>query len=244
MPTRRRRQARKRGTLLGGFTLPPISPEVSRSLFGITLLVLGAVTLLAFLPGAGSATLTQWFQRTVGPWFGSLRWLLPILLLVTGWYVEWGPGKAPGSGWGLTVAGVGLAYLGLLGAASVVVPPRPPTGAGGGFIGTFLAKLFQPLIGSPATFVLLLALGIIGVLLAFTLRLRDLVSPATRGLRWFGVIAAESIRRDPAEAGTKAAAIAGGSARSSGDDDKALRGGVRARAGRVLAGAAATPGGG
>jgi S-DNA-T family DNA segregation ATPase FtsK/SpoIIIE len=244
MPTRRRRQARKRGPVLGGFTLPPISPEVTRSLIGITLLVLGAVTLLAFLPGAGSATLTQWFQRTVGPWFGSLRWLLPILLLVTGWYVEWGPGKAPGSGWGLTVAGVATAYVGLLGAASVVVPPRPPVGAGGGFIGTFLAKLFQPLIGAPATFVLLLALGIVGVLLAFNLRLRDLVAPATRGLRWLGVIAAESMRRDAPDSATRAATATAGATRSTAEDDKALRRGARARAGGVLAGAIATPCGG
>ena len=54
MATRRRRQARKRGSILSSLGLPPISPEVSRSLFGITLLVLGAVTLLAFLPGAGA----------------------------------------------------------------------------------------------------------------------------------------------------------------------------------------------
>jgi S-DNA-T family DNA segregation ATPase FtsK/SpoIIIE len=240
MATRRRRQARKRGSILGGLGLPPISPEVSRSLFGITLLVLGAVTLLAFLPGAGQATLTQWFQSTVGPWFGSLRWLLPILLLVTGWYVEWGPGKAPGSGWGLTAAGVALAYVGLLGAASVVIPAAPPKGAGGGFIGTFFAKLFQPLIGAPAAFVLLLAIGIVGVLLAFNLRLRDLVAPATRALRWLGVIAAESMRREPGADGTKGAAGAG-SARAAVDDDKALRAGARGRAGRVLAGA--TPSG-
>ena len=78
--------------------------------------MLAAVTMIAFLPGEGSVT--TWFRDTVGPWFGSLRWLLPFLLLATGWYIEWGPGKAPGSGWGLTLAGVVIAYLGLLGAAS------------------------------------------------------------------------------------------------------------------------------
>ena len=51
-------------------------------------------------------------SETVGPWFGSLRWLLPFLLLATGWYIEWGPGKAPGSGWGLTLLGVAIAYAG------------------------------------------------------------------------------------------------------------------------------------
>jgi len=242
MATRRRRQARKRGSVLGSLGLPPISAEVSRSLFGITLLVLGAVTLLAFLPGAGSATLTQWFQRTVGPWFGSLRWLLPILLLITGWYVEWGPGKAPGSGWGLTVTGVATAYAGLLGAASVVIPAVPPKGAGGGFIGSFLARLFLPLIGSPATFVLLLALGIVGVLLAFNLRLRDLMAPVTRVLRWLGVVAAESIRREPglpddARASGRSAAIRDPDAAA---DARTARGGRAPRIG--LPGGVTPPG--
>src|SRR5215217_3278937 len=122
MATRRRRQARrKRGGLrLPSFRLPDVGADVTRSLVGITLLVLAAVTLIAFLPGDGSVT--TWFREVVGPWFGSLRWLLPFLLLATGWYIEWGPGKAPGSGWGLTLAGVVIAYLGLLGAASVVAP--------------------------------------------------------------------------------------------------------------------------
>ncbi|HEY2887027.1 MAG TPA: DNA translocase FtsK [Candidatus Limnocylindrales bacterium] len=215
MATRRRRQARKRGSIGAPFGLPPISPEVSRSLFGISLLVLGAVMLIAFLPGASDATLTKWFQSTVGPWFGSLRWLLPVLLLITGWYVEWGPGRAPGSGWGLTALGVAVAYIGLLGAAAIVAPAKPPLGGGGGVIGTFLAKLFQPLIGAPAAFVLLLAVGIVGVLLAFNLRLRDLVAPAMRTARWVGAATAESMRRQPdadpstASASRRAAAAAG-----------------------------------
>jgi len=241
MATRRRRQARKRGSVLGGLGLPPISPEVSRSLFGITLLVLGAVTLLAFLPGAGGATLTRWFQSTVGPWFGSLRWLLPILLLITGWYVEWGPGKAPGSGWGLTATGVGIAYAGLLGAASVVIPAAPPKGAGGGFIGSFLVKLVQPLIGAPATFVLLLALGIVGVLLAFNLRLRDLMAPVTRLLRWLGVVWAESMRREPGVPDDDRAATRAATTRD--PEAAATRAGARGRGGRIASGPAGPTGG-
>ena len=100
--------------------MPDVGREVARSLVGIALLGLAAVTLIAFLPGEG--TVTTWFRDTFAPWFGSLRWLLPFLLLATGWYIEWGPGKAPGSGWGLTLLGVAIAYLGLLGAASVFSP--------------------------------------------------------------------------------------------------------------------------
>src|SRR5262245_57740259 len=137
----------------------------------MTLLVLGAVTLIAFLPGEGS--LTTWFRDTVAPWFGTLRWLLPFVLLAAGWYLEWGPGKTPGSGWGLTLVGVVVAYLGLLGVASVLIPAdsgRARPGAGGGWVGTFMADGLSSLVTPPGAFILLLALGIAGLLIAFNLR--------------------------------------------------------------------------
>src|SRR5439155_992095 len=97
-------------------------------------------------------------------------------------------------------------FVGLLGAASVVVPAAPPKGAGGGFIGSFLAHLFLPLVGAPATFVLLLAIGIVGVLLAFNLRLRDLMAPIMRLLRYLGVVAAGvTLGGAPGAAGTAVA---------------------------------------
>src|ERR687890_1251548 len=144
MATKRRRPARRRRvrTNLASFRLPDVGKDVARSLVGMTLLVLAAVTLIAFLPGQGS--ITTWFKENVGPWFGSLRWLLPLLLLATGWYIEWGPGKAPGSGWGLTLFGVVIAYVGLLGAATIVSPADPTRpdrpGAGGGVVGTFMSS--------------------------------------------------------------------------------------------------------
>ena len=93
---RRRRRRRTR--------LPTSDPEVARSIVGIVLLVLGAVTLIALaLPGQGA--LTDWWRDSIAPWFETGRWLLPFLLLGAGWYVEWGPGKRPGSGWGMTLAG-------------------------------------------------------------------------------------------------------------------------------------------
>ncbi|HET9680887.1 MAG TPA: DNA translocase FtsK 4TM domain-containing protein, partial [Candidatus Limnocylindrales bacterium] len=224
---RRRRQARRRGPL-AGLGLPPISPEVSRSLVGITLLVLGAVTLIALLlPGQGS--LTTWWIGTVAPWFGSLRWLLPFLLIAAGWYVEWGPGKAPSSGWGLTLVGVAIAYAGILGAATVIRPVAGKVGAAGGWIGTFLADLLSSLFTSPGALVLLIALAIVGVLLAFNLRLRDLAGPGVRWVRWLGESTAASMQRSAADARPA-------SGRRNGEPDgevATLRGGGRARAARI-----------
>src|SRR5512143_2693062 len=128
---------------------------------------MAAVTLIAFLPGEGSVT--TWFRDTVGPWFGSLRWLLPFLLAATGWYIEWGPGKAPGSGWGLTLFGVVIAYAGLLGAASIFSPVRPGRGSGGGLVGQFMSAGLSDWVTTTGAFILLVALGIAGVLIAFNL---------------------------------------------------------------------------
>ena len=84
-----------------------------RSLVGIVLLVLGAVTAdRAAAAGPGRA------DRLAGatspcPYFGTGRWLLPFVLLLSGWYLEWGPGKEPGAPWGRTLLGIGMAYAGV-----------------------------------------------------------------------------------------------------------------------------------
>ena len=242
MATRRRRSTRRKSTFsLPKIRLPNVGSDVARSLIGISLLVLAAVTLIATAtPGEGSVT--TWFQQTVGPWFGTLRWLLPFLLLATGWYLEWGPGKAPGSGWGLTLLGVVIAYIGLLGAATVVAPARPGRGAGGGIVGTFMADGLSNLVTPLGAFVLLVALGIAGLLIAFNLRLSQLLRPATGVARWVGGTAAESLRRTPAEPGGSARTRdRGGNGTGAAGSD--LRAGGRARGGPKVAAGPADPAG-
>ena len=238
---RRRRAARRRrsGFNLPSFRLPDVGQEVARSLTGITLLVLAAVTLIAFLPGEGSVT--TWFREVVGPWFGTLRWMLPFLLLATGWYIEWGPGKAPHSGWGLTLAGVVIAYVGLLGAASLIQPLRPGIRAsGGGIVGRVMGEVLASLVTKNGAFILFVALAIAGVLIAFNLRLSQLLHPMTTIARWLGRSAADSMRRESgaARAGGRASATTGGAAAG----DGSIRGGSRARGGKIAAGAADIPG--
>src|SRR2546423_11645564 len=119
----RRRRRRRGGFSRPSFQLPEIDPDVGRSIIGIALLVLGAVTLIAFgLPGQGK--LTDWWRDSVVPFFGSVRWLLPILLLAAGWYVEWGPGREPGSGWGVTLAGGAVAHVRALRVVPTLGSPR------------------------------------------------------------------------------------------------------------------------
>ena len=187
-----RRRRRRRAFGLPTFQLPEINPDVARSIVGIVLLVLGAVTLIAFgLPGQGK--LTDWWRDSVVPFFGSVRWLLPFLLLGAGWYIEWGPGKEEDSGWGLTLGGVTLAYIGLLGIVET-------QGAfSGGRIGRFVSDLLVPWLTAPGAVVVMLGLALGGVLLAFNLQLKQLLGPVTGTARWVSATAAASLRRELAE---------------------------------------------
>jgi S-DNA-T family DNA segregation ATPase FtsK/SpoIIIE len=139
---------------------------------GIVLLVLGAVTLIALmLPGQGR--LTDVWRDAVAPWFGSGRWMLPFLLLAAGAYVERVP-KGTNS-WQLTLVGVLVAYLGLLGVMAFFGAHR------GGNIGAWEMRTLGGLITKPGAFVVLAAVGIAGLLLALDMSLRSFVSPLGRG---------------------------------------------------------------
>src|SRR5664279_208499 len=146
----RRRPATRRPARTGsrrrtsGFSLTPINPDVARSLVGIVLLVLGAVTLIALmLPGQGR--LTDVWRDAVSPWFGSGRWVLPFLLLGAGAYAQRVPSGS--NNWQLTLVGVLVAYLGLLGVMAFFGPHR------GGNIGGWEMSSLAGLITRPGSFV-------------------------------------------------------------------------------------------
>jgi S-DNA-T family DNA segregation ATPase FtsK/SpoIIIE len=196
-PSARRSRSRRgaTGLSLPSVQLPDIGPEVGRSILGLTLLVLGAVTLIALLlPGQG--TLTNWWNVAVGPWVGSMRWILPFLLMGAGWYLEWGGGTRPNSGWGSTLIGIALTFISLLGIIEllnlrVLGRSEPLTG---GRLGEAMANLFVPLVSRPGAFVVLIALGAIGLLVAFNLRPSDLTRPFVELARWVGEMTAASVR--------------------------------------------------
>ena len=182
-PRRTRSRSRAKG---GALPLPRLSlglsPAVARSLVGLTLLVLGAILLIAIaLQGQGK--LTDAVRDVIAPYFGAGRFLLPFLLLVAGWYVEWGPGQQPGAPWGRTLLGLAVSFAGLLGVIQILGFRGEFTG---GNIGRFLSGLLAPLLTSPGAFVILLALFLGGLLVAFDLPLRALLSPATRAARAAG----------------------------------------------------------
>ncbi len=160
-----------------------LSPAVARSLVGIMFLVLGAILLIAIaLPGDGR--LTDWVRDAIVPYFGAGRYLLPFVLLLSGWYVEWGPGKETGAPWGRTLLGIGLAYVAILGIFQLM-GFSPAGGETGGRIGSFLKRLLvgpgsdPGLLPLPAAYVVLVAVMFVGLLLAFDMPLRQLLAPFT-----------------------------------------------------------------
>ncbi len=195
MATRRRTSTRKpvarasaRGRRTNAFA-SRLTPDVVRSILGLVLLVLGAMTLIALLP-TRQGQLTGWWTDVFAPWFGTMRWLLPFFLLAAGWWLEWGPGRRPGSGWGITVLGLTITYAGLVGAAQVL-------GVSGGRIGRALAMTLIDLFSTPGAFVLLIALAALGLVVGFGIPLRQLLHPAVGTARWVGTTAAEALRRTP-----------------------------------------------
>ena len=195
-----RTASRRRGS---GFALPSINPDVARSLVGIVLLVLGAVTLIALmLPGQGR--LTDVWRDAVSPWFGSGRWILPFLLLGAGTYVERVPSGS--NSWQLTLVGVLVAFLGLLGVMAFLGPHR------GGNIGGWEMTSLGGLITKPGSFVVLSAVGIAGLLLALDMSLRSFMSPIGRGASGLAAVLSRPPAADrPATRGAGARATARGS---------------------------------
>ena len=154
-----------------------MNPEVVRSVVGIAILVVGLVTLIALLlPGRGQ--LTDLWRNLIAPWFGTGRWLLPPILIVAGLFVQ--RARGDGGRWGLALLGAAVSYVGLLGAID------GPNIANGGRIGRFVGDGLAGLITHPGSFVVCLALAIVGLLLALDMSLPTLLKPLGRGARTVG----------------------------------------------------------
>jgi DNA segregation ATPase FtsK/SpoIIIE, S-DNA-T family len=199
-PTSPARRSRARSSTSAWTTR--LTPDVVRSIIGLGLLVLGAMTLIALMGGKG--TLTSWWTDVFAPWFGTMRWLLPFLLLLAGWWLEWGPGTRPGSGWGITLLGLAITYVGIVSAIQVV-----SGGFVGGKIGRAVAGLLVDLVSPAGAFVLCAALAILGIVIGFGIPLRQVLHPVVGTARWAGGMAAASMRQTPPPDEKPPAAIAG-----------------------------------
>jgi S-DNA-T family DNA segregation ATPase FtsK/SpoIIIE len=161
-----------------------ISPELTRTLVGIVLLVVGAVTLIAlFLPGQG--ILNHYVYALLRPVFGQGAWLLPILLLIAGAFVERAP--SAGTGWGVSALGGLVTFVGGVGLFHLVWggPGTSPTelSNGGGWLGFQLSHGLSALVSPAGAFVVLLGVLLAGLALLFNLTVRGFLQPFVAGGR-------------------------------------------------------------
>jgi DNA segregation ATPase FtsK/SpoIIIE-like protein len=158
VPPARRRRSSRRWT---------ISAEIVRVLIGLAMLLVGVSLLIGLTVQGGQ--LTDWERNAVAPWFGSARWLLPIVLILLGYYLE----RAAGEHWDweLTLFGSGLGYISLVGLAALV------DGRYGGSVGRSLAGFLSPLLTKPGAGVLLAFLTTSGTLLALDMSLPAAMAP-------------------------------------------------------------------
>jgi DNA segregation ATPase FtsK/SpoIIIE, S-DNA-T family len=156
---------------------PIVSPVVLRSLIGVLLLVLGAVTLIALLlPEAG--ILKRYLDELVRPLFGQGAWLLAVLLLVAGALVERPP--KVGNGWVTVALGGLIVFIGGEGLIHLVSGKGATTAElqqGGGALGSVLSSTLTDLVGEAGAFVVLVAIVLGGLLLLFDITLAAFVSP-------------------------------------------------------------------
>jgi hypothetical protein len=147
-----------------------VAPDLVRQLLGVFFLILG-VTLLIGLTLKGGQ-LTELELNLIAPWFGSMRWLLPFLLIPLGYYLERADGEK--WDWQLTLFGTAVAYLAAVGLGSLVNEKW------GGTAGRAIANFLAPLITTPGTGLILSMLVVAGVLLALDMSLPAVVEPPAR----------------------------------------------------------------
>src|SRR5450756_1482506 len=94
-----------------------VDGEIVRIILGTMMLILGVMLLIGlFVPSGG--VLTNYIRDIVAPWFGTVRWLLPFVLLLLGYYLY--RAQSDNSDWQLTLLGSAVSYLSFLGVVGLV----------------------------------------------------------------------------------------------------------------------------
>jgi S-DNA-T family DNA segregation ATPase FtsK/SpoIIIE len=158
-----------------------LSPEVTRTIASLVLLIMGAVTLIALLlPGEGR--LTDWWRDSIAPWFGTSRWLLPFVLLACGGWLAW---RRPDA-WVHRIVAAFVAFVALQGLIGLLVDGGTLPGRSGGIIGNWLADVLPRLVTPLGAFAVLAIVAIVALGVALDRPLRTLFATVGRGVRGTG----------------------------------------------------------
>ncbi|HSW41702.1 MAG TPA: DNA translocase FtsK 4TM domain-containing protein [Patescibacteria group bacterium] len=195
-----------------------MNPDVVRSIVAIVFLVLGLVILVGLLlPGRGA--LTDWILQVIAPWFGAGRWLLPVLLIGLGVYLE--RARGPRAGWARTVLGLAIAYPAMLAMMTLLGDAELLRAGSGGRLGRLIADPLANLFSNPGAFAVLAGILAVGIVIAFDRPVRELVAPLGRAAGGIASAlatpaaavasrAAEVTRREPSAQAERAGSVRNG----------------------------------
>ena len=163
--------------------MPRLSPDVTRSLVAVVLMVLGAVILIG-LVFQGRGALTDWILHVIAPWFGSGRWLLPLILIGLGVWLERAGGVR--AGWPRTLLGSAVAYVAALALIALLADGGVLDGRSGGDIGRGLGTFVSGLVSPLGAFIVFIGVLLAGLVVALDRPVRELLAPFGRSARDLG----------------------------------------------------------
>ena len=183
MARRRRRKTRPE---------PLLDRETRQEVVVVTLFTLAGLAVLSYFGLAGKAGI--FINEALTAFMGSLRLLLPLALVAVGATLLRGLGQSA------ALVGLILLLFAITGLTHLIQYPAEAgfsavrSGAGGGYMGLFLAYPLYQIFGLWASLVILSALGLISLSLLFSTPLSKLISSSHALLRAFGAVAAMAAR--------------------------------------------------
>ncbi len=144
-----------------------IPGPIIRQIAGYAMLIVGVTLLIGLTFKNGKLTDYEWF--ILAPWFSTVRWLLPFVLMVSGY--ELVQSHATSRDWQVTLFGSFLAFLSIDGVAGLVQPGRAGT------VGSGLANALGDLVTRPGAGLLFIVLAIAGILLVLDMSFPAAMAP-------------------------------------------------------------------
>jgi S-DNA-T family DNA segregation ATPase FtsK/SpoIIIE len=182
MGRRKKKDKEKNGNSNGGYKKKSgLSGDTKRSIVAVFLIVLAILAIFSLFGGAG--VFGNYLDKILGLAFGFGRYLLPVLMIAVGFlYFK----KDSESYYVFVAAGFILFFASVLGIIHIFNPldqmmAVAGNGKGGGYLGAAAAYPTLKLFGLWAGLLVLIAISLASLLLAFNTPLRSLLKP----VEWF-----------------------------------------------------------